>query len=125
MFDNWSPSDWIGLLAFVVPILAASVTALAVTFKRLGRFETEHDLMKADIVGLQDEVKKIPALDTAIQLFGQGMTTMQAAFVDLRSEIRAERIETKDSLREIRHDVKNLLTGKVQPARRSREGDQT
>lgn len=109
MFKNWQPGDWIALFAIIVPILCASLGAFWLTAKRLGAFETEHKMMKADIVELQGGIAKFAGLDTAMQLIGQGVTTMQAAFVTLRQEIRDDRGETRTTISEMRSETQAAL----------------
>lgn len=130
MFKDWSSSDWITLIGIIAPLIVAMIVVLARFSKRIGVYEAEHGGMKtaiqgleakavehggmkAAIQGLEAKAVKHEALDTAVALLTQGMAAVQTAFVNLRDEIREDRTEVRDGMKEIRHDVKNLMTGRV------------
>lgn len=113
MFKDWSSSDWITLIGIIAPLIVAMIVVLARFSKRIGVYEAEHGGMKTAIQGLEAKAVKHEALDTAVALLTQGMAAVQTAFVNLRDEIREDRTEVRDGMKEIRHDVKNLMTGRV------------
>jgi DNA repair ATPase RecN len=150
-----SPADWIAIAAITVPVVGSCLVVVVVTARKTGAFESkfgqvvedvkalkerepqpgEWKAMKASVEELEEQAKRIPAFDTAVQLLTQSMHTMQVGFVEFRKEAREGRAtvaasinalggEIKGELREVRHDVNNLLTGKVVPAKRQ-SGDST
>jgi hypothetical protein len=150
-----SPSDWIAIAAITVPVIGSCLVVVVVTARKTGVFESkfgqvvedvkalkerepqpgEWKAMKASVEELEEQAKRIPAFDTAVQLLTQSMHTMQTGFVEFRKEAREGRAasadaiktlggEIKGELREVRHDVNNLLSGKVVPAKRQ-SGDST
>lgn len=136
MFKGWSPGDvlafW-GLTTTVAAAILAGVWHALHTARRLGRFEGEHDQMKTDIGDLQAESEKHTALGTSLQLLTQTVSMVQTTITEMRSETREGRQEMRDAVNdlkqdtaaaigEVRHDLRNLMTGKVQPARRSARG---
>lgn len=136
MFEHIGAGDWIALLALAVTVLSACIGTLWLVARRLGNWESDITAMKSkmddmatDIESLDDRVSELGRVDVAVQLLSQSMGNLGAVFHEFREESREARRETrlaieglrqeiKQEVGEIRHDVRNLMTGKVQPPRR-------
>lgn len=149
MFQNWSHGDWIALVAILLPVLVASLGALWLTARRIGSFEAEFEIVRTaattakansdQVPGMLDRLENVEVkadglgkVDTAVQLLAQSVKLMTSSIAVFQEESREARRETatalatfraefRDEMKEVRHDLNNVITGRITPAtRRSR-----
>ena len=134
MFDNLDRSDWIALLAIFFPMLAASIGSLFLTARNIGAWGSEMSAMKVAIKDLEEKVDHLGRVDLAVQLVSQAMVNLGDSFHEFREEsregrrdtraaIESVRSEVKQEMGEIRVDVRNIMTGRVQPPSRGSSRD--
>lgn len=92
-------AEAVAAAAAVVTVTLTILGALVVLIYNAGRHSQRLDSAEKSISVLQDGAHEAGRLDTALQVLTGTVNTMQKQLVD------------------VSHDVKNLLTGRVVPAR--------
>ena len=91
--------------AAVAGVFVTILGGLAVLIWNAGRHSQRLDAAENHISALQEGAHEASRLDVALQVLSGGLDTV------------------KEQLGELRHDVRNLLTGRITPASRRRTSD--
>jgi hypothetical protein len=105
-----------GLLVMVISIAGGTILHAVKTAYKFGEHAQRMKQAEEHIKGLQESEDKAEAYRTEMAVLRTLVTGMQGELKGF-GEAVTKRIEQLD------HDLRNLLTGRVKPATRTRDGD--